>query len=79
VSEVRDLTKRIAEQPQQAQPIVNTSAVNPDVLRMFQHDPAQQQQQPQDLTVMARSGRLDRQQQVNAAVAFLTGNNGNRR
>jgi hypothetical protein len=77
---VEDLVKRIAEQPQQPQPIVNTSAVNPDVLRMFQHDTVQQQQtQQQDLTEMARSGRLDRQQQINAAVAFLTGNNGSRR
>ena len=84
VNEVRDLTKRIADQPQQPQPFVNTSAaqnttnVNPALLRMFQPDPNQQQEQP-SLAELARSGRHDRQQQVDGLVSFLQGSNGNRR
>ena len=76
VSEVKDLTKRIAEQPQQPQPVINTSAANPAVLRMFEPDPAQRQQEQQNLEFaeLARNGRLTRQQQVDGVVSLLQGN-----
>jgi len=73
--EVKDLTKLIAEQPQQAQPIVNSAA-----LRALQPD---LQNQPsaktpaQELIEMARSGQLNRNQQIDNLVDYLQG--GNRR
>jgi phage head maturation protease len=75
LSEVKDLTRIIAEQPQQAQPIVNSA-----VLRALQPDPQNQppaQTPAQELIELARSGQLNRNQQIENVVSYLTG--GNRR
>ncbi len=76
LSEVKDLTRIIAEQPQQAQPIVNSA-----VLRALQPDPQNQppaQTPAQELIELARSGQLNRNQQIDNLVAYLQPG-GNRR
>lgn len=77
LSEVRDLTKVIAEQPQQAQPIVN-----PAMLRSMQPDPGLQRAQDpgQSMAELIASGQFNQRtktQQTDAVVDMLT--RGNRR
>ncbi len=76
LEEVKGLTKLIAEQPQQAQPIVNTAAfraLQPDL----QNQP-QAQTPAQELIELARSGQLNRSQQIDNLVAYLQPGNGRR-